>query len=72
MIHARRLGSSSGAQAAMALMAAALLAVAGIGGYAIGSSVGRSQVVAAPPSASTLTSQTCGGQEAPPILGPVP
>jgi len=69
MIQARQLGSSHGAQAALAVMAAALVMVAGVGGYEIGNSVGRSQVAAAPPAESSAAPQTCDGNAAPPVIG---
>ncbi|MEP7104586.1 MAG: hypothetical protein ABI838_01905 [Chloroflexota bacterium] len=64
MIQIREAGRTQGARAfALALMAAALVALAGVGGYEIGTSFGQVHAApAAPPHA-------VAGQEAPPDTG---
>ena len=66
MIKVQRLSRTHGGQAlALALMAAALVALAAVGGYEIGTSVGQTHATQAP----AVATQTGGGQEAPPING---
>jgi hypothetical protein len=69
MIQVRQLSRTTGVQAlVLAVMAAALLAIAGLGGYEIGSRATQSQAAPAPPAAA----QIGGGQEAAPDFGPQP